>query len=221
MNSFKRLSFILLFVFLTSSAFAQKSPEWTILFSWDRFNAGEFGIAELYPSENNPSSIYGVGVEYKLAYQWALQVGFGFFSGSSEETGEGTSSEFSQTRYGFTAGPVYYFRGYNAEGVRPYLGLRLNIGGYSVTDEATSGTTKQTDEYSTSSLGFALYGGADVEILDGLRVGAGYGIGYASFPESELTRTVTSPGATQTTTLKGPSASGFSTIFHMNVKFLF
>jgi opacity protein-like surface antigen len=223
MNSFKRFAFILVIVLFASTSYAQRSSGWSMVFTWDRFNAGEYPITSVATGQSfqNLESIGGIGLEYKMSYQWALQVGLSFGTQSAESSGEGTSSESSQTQYGIAAGPVFYFRGYDVTGIRPYLGGRLAFGGYSSSSEQSSGTARQTVEFSTSSFGAALFGGADVELLSGLRVGAGYGLSFTSFPESEQETTIASTGSSTTTKVTGPSASEISTFFHMTLKFLF
>jgi opacity protein-like surface antigen len=220
MNSFKQFAFVLLFLLLASTSFAQRTSGWSMVFTWDRFNAGEYPVSTLM-SGSNLENIGGIGLEYKLSYQWSLLVGVAFGRESMEQSAEGSRSESSQTQYGFSAGPVYYFRGYDVTGVRPYMGARLALGGYSATSEQSSGTTSQKVEFSTSSLGFALFGGADVEILSGLRAGAGYGLAFTSFPESEQETTFSTTGSSQTSKVTGPSASQFTTFFHMSLRFLF
>jgi opacity protein-like surface antigen len=225
MNSIKRISFVLLFILLSSNAFAQRSSGWAMVFTWDRFNADEFPVSTLKMG-NDIQGIGGIGLEYKLSYQWSLLAGLAYGSQSeTDETVPGSKDEESTSMFGFTLGPVFYLRGYDVTGIRPYLGARISYGRYGFSSESstTTGTTSvnTTVEGSTSSLGFALFGGADVEIISGVRAGAGYGLGYSSFPESESERTVTTPGSSTTTTTKGPSSSQFTTFFHMTLKLLF
>jgi opacity protein-like surface antigen len=227
MNSFKRISFLLLFLLLSTNLFAQKSSGWAMVFTWDRFNAGEFPVSglKLNPNTNDISNMGGIGLEYKLTYQWALQVGLAFGTESDElSTTQGTvttTEENSQTHFGIAVAPLFYFRGYDVTGVRPYIGGRLSFGSFSATEEMASGTNKITEELSASSIGFAVFGGADVELISGLRVGAGYGLGFSSFPESEREVTSATAGSSTTNTIKGPSSSEFNTFFHMSLKLLF
>jgi opacity protein-like surface antigen len=224
MNSFKRFALILFIVLLASSTYAQRSSGWAMVFSWDRFNGGEYPVASFNLGEDfedSPSNIGGIGLEYRLTYQWALQAGFAYGRTSFEDPGDNSNLEISRSTYGFAAGPLFYFRGYDATGVRPYLGARLSLGGYSFNREASAGTSRTEREVSATSFGFALFGGADVELLTGLRVGAGYGLNFSSFPESETKVITSSPAGSTTVTTNGPSTSQFSTFFQMTLKFLF
>jgi hypothetical protein len=216
MKTLTKLSFILLFVFLTSSAFAQKSSGWSLLFSWDRFNAGAFPAAEVYTYNGENLSftdLAGIGIEFELTPVFTIQGAFHFSTSSWDEKQGTTTIKTTNTAYGVGIGPFWYPRGYNTNAVRPYLGAAVRLGGISYTQEA--GTAKV--DASFSSFGFVLMGGADFEVLSGFRVGAGYGLMYASYPAGTLEETNT---AGQVTKLEGPSGSALSTFFHLNCKII-
>jgi len=200
-------------ILLTSSSFAQKSSGWSLLFSWDRFNAGNYPVATVFSFDGDQIDLGGIGVEYQLASTFTIQAALHFGMTSSEVKQGTVTLENSSTEYGIGVGPVWYPRGYNTTSVRPYMGATLNLGGASSTQEA--GENKV--ELSASSFGFHIFGGADFEIIDGFRVGAGYGIMYASFPASTRKTTVT--GGT-TTEDEGPSGSAFMDVFHLNCKII-
>lgn len=211
MNSFKRFALVLFILALSSSAFAQKSSGWSLLFSWDRFNAGAFPAADVYTYDGNNLSragLAGIGLEYELTPTITVMGAF-HFSTDSWDVKQGTTTiKTTNTSYGIGVGPVWYPRGYNTTMVRPYLSASIHLGGISYTQEA--GTAK-TDA-SFSSFGFVLMGGADFEVVSGFRVGAGYGVMYASYPAGTLEQTNTQGQVTKT---EGPSGSQLSTFFHL------
>jgi opacity protein-like surface antigen len=213
MNSFRQLSLVLLFVLLTSSAFAQKSSSgWSMLFNWDRFNAGPSSIGTVVDFQGNQTNLAGIGVEYLLMSQLALRVNFTYSSQSSEEDVTTTiTEENSASTYGISFGPVWYFRGYNLSSVRPYLGATINIAGTSASRERTNSPKIET---SSSSFGVTFFAGADLIVIEGLRVGAGYGLMYASFPSG----TYEEAGQPE---VEGPSGSVFTDVFHLNCKIMF
>ncbi len=218
----KLFSVLFLSLILSSSVFAQKS--WALLFSWDRFNAAGYPVSSFYTyngEDFNINETGGIGVEYRLNPSWSIQGGLAIGIGGDEQTQGTTKTTRDMSLFALSAGASYYFLGYDTKGVRPYLGGRLSYGTQSYTSESTNAPNSQKFEDSYSSVGFGVFGGADVELLEGLRVGASYGLVYNSYPESESTSTITSGGVTTETTVNGPSASMFSTVVSLNVKFLF
>ena len=144
--------------------------------------------------------LVGAGFRYFITNQIALGLGLSFGSSSSTLESETGNSETSATLIGVGVDANYHLM--SLYGVSPYIGLNVNFGTLSGTDEFTpeGGATEET-EYSGNGFGVAAQFGFDWFFTEGLSLGGKYALGLRSLGEAE----VTSEGETQT----GPSSSSF------------
>jgi hypothetical protein len=152
------------------------------------------------PDASLSMDLFGAGFRYFVTNQIAIGLGLSFGTSSSSLESETGSSESSRTLVGVGVDANYHLR--SLYGVSPYIGLNVNWGSLSRTDEVTpeGGATEET-EYSGNGFGVAGQIGFDWYFTEGISLGGKYSLGYSSLGEAE----VTSEGETQT----GPSSSLF------------
>ena len=144
--------------------------------------------------------LVGAGFRYFITNQIALGLGLSFGTSSSTLESETGKSESSMTLIGVGVDANYHLS--SLYGVSPYIGLNVNFGTLSGTDEFTpEGEATETTEYSGNGFGVAAQIGFDWFFTEGLSLGGKYALGFRSLGEAEIT----SEGETQ----KGPSSSAF------------
>jgi hypothetical protein len=144
--------------------------------------------------------LVGAGFRYFITNQIALGLGLSFGSSSSTLESETGKSETSATLFGVGVDANYHLM--SLYGLSPYVGLNVNFGTLSGTDEFTpEGEATETIEYSGNGFGIGAQIGFDWFFTEGLSLGGKYALGFRSLGEAEIT----SEGETQ----KGPSSSLF------------
>ena len=144
--------------------------------------------------------LFGAGFRYFITNQIALGLGLSFGSSSSTLESETGKSESSATLFGLGLDANYHLM--SLYGVSPYIGLNVNFGTLSGTNEVTpEGEATETTEFSGNGFGVAGQIGFDWFFTEGISLGGKYALGFRSLGEAEIT----SEGETQ----KGPSSSAF------------
>jgi hypothetical protein len=144
--------------------------------------------------------LFGAGFRYFITNQIALGLGLSFGSSSSTLESETGKSETSATLFGVGLDANYHLM--SLYGVSPYIGVNVNFGTLSGTDEFTpEGEATETTEFSGNGFGVAAQFGFDWFFTEGLSLGGKYALGFRSLGEAEIT----SEGETQ----KGPSSTSF------------
>ena len=85
--------------------------------------------------------------------------------------------------------------------VSPYVGLNVNFGNYSASQDETVGGTTTTSETSGTGFGVGLNFGFDWYFTEGLSLGGRYTLGYQSYGKPEA--------KSGNTTVEGTSRSEF------------
>jgi len=144
--------------------------------------------------------LVGAGFRYFITNQIALGLGLSFGSSSSTLESETGKSESSATLFGLGLDANYHLM--SLYGVSPYIGLNVNFGTLSGTNEFTpEGEATETTDFSGNGFGVAAQFGFDWYFTEGLSLGGKYALGFRSLGEPE----VTSEGETE----KGPSSTSF------------
>jgi len=144
--------------------------------------------------------LFGAGFRYFITNQIALGLGLSFGSSSSTLESETGKSETSATLFGVGLDANYHLM--SLYGVSPYIGVNVNFGTLSGTDEFTpEGEATETTEFSGNGFGVAAQFGFDWFFTEGLSLGGNCVIELKSLGEAEIT----SEGETQ----KGPSSTSF------------
>lgn len=144
--------------------------------------------------------LMGAGFRYFVTNQIAIGLGFSYGTSSSSLETEAGKSETSSTLLGVGIDANYHLM--SLYGVSPYVGVNVNLGTLSETDEFTpEGGELETTEYSGNGWGLAAQFGFDWFFTEGLSLGGKYALGFRSLGEWE----VTSEGETE----KGPSSTSF------------
>jgi long-subunit fatty acid transport protein len=143
-------------------------------------------------------NLFGAGFQYYVTKEIALVLGVSF--GTSSETQDSMSTsvpknETSSTSIGVALDANYHLKA--LYGVSPYVGVNVNFGSYSETDEGTNFKT----ESKGSGLGAGLNFGFDWYFTEGMSIGGKYTVGFRSMSAPE----VTSTSGSTTTTFTGPS----------------
>jgi outer membrane protein W len=142
----------------------------------------------------------GAGFRYFVTNQIAIGLGFSYGTSSSSLETEAGKSETSSTLLGVGIDANYHLM--SLYSVSPYVGVNINLGTLSETDEFTpEGGELETTEYSGNGWGLAAQFGFDWYFTEGLSLGGKYALGFRSLGEWE----VTSEGETE----KGPSSTSF------------
>ncbi|MCW8803127.1 MAG: porin family protein [Ignavibacteriaceae bacterium] len=146
--------------------------------------------------------LFGVGGRYfftnEIAVTFALNFGT---ASSSQEFANGDKEDMSATTFGISADGNYHLK--SLYSVSPYIGINLNFGSYSSTDELTEDGTTTKTEYSGSGFGAGINFGFDWYFTEGLSLGGKYTLGFRSLgkPDQKVGNT----------TVEGASSSFFGT----------
>jgi hypothetical protein len=161
------------------------------------FNPVYVSTVSVFPDES--MNLFGAGFRYFLTGNIALGVGLNFGSGSSEaENAAGDKFETSATTFGVAVEGNYHFMPLYS--VSPYVGVNVNFGSYSLTeDETPAGGSTITDEWNGSGLGAAVHLGFDWFFTEGLSLGGRYSFGFQSLSSPEF--------KSGNTTVEGASSS--------------
>ena len=153
------------------------------------------------PDETFESAdLYGAGFQYYLTDQIALGLGLSFGTASSTLESEAGKSESSMTLFGISVDANYHLR--SLYSVSPYVGLNINYGLLSGSDEYTpEGESTVTTDYSGNGFGVAAQFGFDWYFTEGLSLGGKYALGFRSLGNPEIT--------TEDGTDEGPSSTAF------------
>jgi Outer membrane protein beta-barrel domain len=144
--------------------------------------------------------LLGAGFRYFVTNQIAIGLGFSFGTSSSSLETEVGKTETSRTLLGVGVDANYHLR--SLYSVSPYVGVNVNLGTFSRTDEFTPENGElETTEYSGNGWGLAAQFGFDWFFTEGLSLGGKYALGFRSLGEPE----VTSEGDTE----KGASSTSF------------
>ena len=145
--------------------------------------------------------LVGAGFRYFITNQIALGLGLSFGSASSSLESEVQKRETSGTVFGVGLDGNYHLM--SLYGISPYVGLNINFGTFSGTDEVTpEGEATETTEFSGNGFGIAAQIGFDWFFTEGLSLGGKYALGFRSLGEAEI---VPSEGETE----KGPGSTSF------------
>lgn len=144
--------------------------------------------------------LMGAGFRYFVTNQIAIGLGFSYGTSTNSLETEAGKSETSSTLLGVGIDANYHLM--SLYSVSPYVGVNVNLGTLSETDEFTpEGGELETTEYSGNGWGLAAQFGFDWFFTEGLSLGGKYALGFRSLGEWE----VTSEGETE----KGPSSTSF------------
>jgi hypothetical protein len=144
--------------------------------------------------------LVGAGFRYFVTNQIAIGLGFSFGTSSSSLETEAGKTETSSTLLGVGVDANYHLM--SLYSVSPYVGVNINLGSLSRTDEFTpEGGELETTEYSGNGWGISAQFGFDWFFTEGLSLGGKYAFGFRSLGEPE----VTSEGETE----KGASRTSF------------
>lgn len=220
----KLLAVLTLVLFASTLTFAQANRGWdgtkpeiykgskNFVFMYSPFVSPNLGavysgsFTEFQDTANTRiNSLYGVGFQYYVTPEIALQFGLNFGYSKEEPTWAGATASMSSTTFGLSVDANYHFKALYS--VSPYLGLNLNFGMGSSTQEITVGTTTSKIEYSGNSFGGGVNFGFDWYFTPGLSLGGKYTLGFAMNSQPTAKSTT---GAT-TIELKGPKSTVFGT----------
>ena len=150
--------------------------------------------------ETDNMDLFGAGFRYFFTYQIAVVLGLNFGTGStSQEFQDGDKTETSASTFGLSVDGNYHLKPLYS--VSPYVGVNLNFGNYSSTDESTVGGETTTTEFSGSGFGFGINFGFDWYFTEGISLGGKYTLGYRSLGKPEE--------KSGNTTVEGQSSSSF------------
>jgi len=153
-------------------------------------------------------NLYGAGFQYYVTKDIALVLGVSF--GTSSETQDSMNTytpknETSSTSLGIALDANYHLKA--LYGVSPYIGVNVNFGSYSESDETTTGGSTTKMESKGSGIGAGLNFGFDWYFTEGMSSGGKYTIGFRSMSAPEVTSTTGSTSNTFT----GPSRTSIGT----------
>ena len=152
----------------------------------------------VFDAEN--MNLFGAGFRYFFTNQIAAVLSLNFGTGStSQELQNGDKEESSSSTFGLSVDGNYHLKPLYS--VSPYVGVNLNFGNYSSTDESTVGGTTTKTEYSGSGFGVGVNFGFDWYFTEGISLGGKYTLGYRSLGKPDA--------KTGNTTVEGPSSSSF------------
>ena len=127
--------------------------------------------------------LVGAGFRYFITNQIALGLGLSFGSSSSTLESETGKSESSATLFGLGLDANYHLM--SLYGVSPYIGLNVNFGTLSGTNEFTpEGGATETTDFSGNGFGVAAQFGFDWFFTEGLSLGGKYALGLSSLGEA-------------------------------------
>ncbi len=201
---------LLLFSIFPQFSFSQDNVDdpcnWAYLFSIKKdFTIGKANTGSYFARNNDETPTYGIAAEKFLNNRWSLIGGLNVGIDRSTQEGNSGTDKFSQNELSFKLGTNYYYKGMKNI-VNPYFGLWANYTSYSETQtsEPNNGN-KNEQEYSSSTFGIGITGGAFVYPWKdvGVSIGAGYNFGYFISPESTFKNTVNG----NSTETNGPSRS--------------
>lgn len=220
----KLLAVLTLVLFASTLTFAQANRGWdgtkpevykgskNFVFMYSPFVSPNLGsvyagaFTEFQDTANTRiNNLFGVGFQYYVTPEIALQFGLNFGYSKEEPTWAGATASMSSTTFGLSVDANYHFK--SLYSVSPYLGLNANFGMGSSTQEITVGTTTNKIEYSGNSFGFGFNFGFDWYFTPGLSLGGKYTLGLALNNQPTAKSTA---GAT-TIELKGPKSTVFGT----------
>jgi hypothetical protein len=144
--------------------------------------------------------LFGVGGRYFFTNEIGVTLALNFgTSSSSQEFENGDKEDISSTTFGISVDGNYHLKALYS--VSPYVGVNLNFGSYSSTDEFTEGGTTTKVEYSGNGFGAGLNFGFDWYFTEGLSLGGKYTLGFRSLgkPDQKIGNT----------TVEGASSSFF------------
>lgn len=152
------------------------------------------------PDGASTIDLFGAGFRYFVTNQIAIGLGFSYGTSSSSLETEAGKTETSSTVLGVGIDANYHLM--SLYSVSPYVGVNVNLGTLSRTDEFTpEGGALETTEYSGNGWGLAAQFGFDWFFTEGLSLGGKYALGFRSLGEPEIT----SEGETE----KGASSTLF------------
>ncbi len=210
----KLFSLLTLVVFGASVCFAQVNPAYdgpkpevkqgakSFVFLYTPFqsnlNPAYVSSASDYPSDI--INLYGAGFRYFVTNEIALGLGLNFGTGSSsQEFTGGDKEENSGTSFGISVDANYHLKALYS--VSPYVGVNVNFGSYSVTEETTVANVTEKTEFSGTGFGLGLNFGFDWYFTEGLSLGGKYTLGFSSLGKPE--------NKDGNVTVEGPSRSSF------------
>ncbi len=152
----------------------------------------------LYP--DNTTDLFGAGFRYFITNEIALGAGLNFGSSSSETIdANDDKTETTSTTFGLAIDANYHLKPLYS--VSPYVGLNVNFGNYSTSQDETVGGTTTTSETSGTGFGVGVNFGFDWYFTEGLSLGGRYTLGYQSYGKPEA--------KSGNTTVEGTSRSEF------------
>jgi hypothetical protein len=218
MSTFKKISllFVALF-FVASTTFGQANKGWdgTKPEVWKGSKSWQFtytpfqsDLGQVFAGEADGIRMGGVGFRYFVSNDWSLTFGVGF--GTSSSTTNDTT-KLSATNFGGSVDFDYHMR--SMYSVAPYIGLNVNVGSRSSTDDRTAapGAVFQR-KFSTLTFGAGVNVGFDWYFTPGMSLGGKYTLAFNTTGSPETTVTPYANGGAGTSVItKGPSSTNFGT----------
>jgi len=153
------------------------------------------------PDQNlSSANLFGAGYQYYFTNQIAVVFGLSYGTTSSSLEDDNGKTESSLTLFGISVDGNYHL--VSLYSVSPYIGLHINYGLLSGSDEFTpDGGETLTTDYSGNGFGIAAQCGFDWYFTEGLSLGGKYALGFQSLGKPEIT--------TEDGTEEGPSSTAF------------
>jgi len=153
------------------------------------------------PDQNlSSANLFGAGYQYYFTNQIAVVFGLSYGTTSSSLEDDNGKTESSLTLFGISVDGNYHL--VSLYSVSPYIGLHINYGLLSGSDEFTpDGGETLTTDYSGNGFGIAAQCGFDWYFTEGLSLGGKYALGFQSLGKPEIT--------TEDGTEEGPSTTAF------------
>jgi len=223
MSTFKKITILVVMLFVTSTSFAQINKGWdgtkpevwkgsrAFVFMYTPFqsNLGSINAGSsstfIDTSFSGETSFAGIGAQFFLSPNWALTAALNFGSRSDEATfPAGGTNKISETTLGIAIDFDYHMM--SLYSTSPYIGLNANFGMYN-RKVTPSGVGTSTTEDKGTGIGAGLNMGFDWYFTPGMSLGGKYTLGFRSNSAPERT----TAGSTLSTTVKGPSSTMIGT----------
>lgn len=180
----------------------------------------------LYPGEGEADAVvvYGAGMKYYLADDFALRALLGFSTKSSGDPDptKSPAGKTTTTTLGIGVGAEMHTHAVYA--ISPYFGAQLSFGmassdhtqdivdaPHGKSDQVLATTTNET-KYSGSVIGIGVLAGFDWYVFDGVALGAEYSLGFSSASASSTVNGTKTDGPS--TTAIGIGSGGVHLLLH-------
>ena len=178
----------------------QGAMSFVFLYTPFQSNLNPVPVSSVSQYPDNTADLFGAGFRYFITNEIALGAGLNFGSSSSETIdANDDKTETTSTTFGLAIDVNYHLKPLYS--VSPYVGLNVNFGNYSASQDETVGGTTTTSETSGTGFGVGLNFGFDWYFTEGLSLGGRYTLGYQSYGKPEA--------KSGNTTVEGTSRSEF------------